>query len=45
MVGLQDFSVSPSPLGTNWVFDLIWTWLRLGLWGFRTKVLETGLDA
>ena len=23
--GLQDFSVSPSPLGTNWVLDLIGT--------------------
>ena len=28
-------SVSPSPLGTNWVFELIRTWLWLGLkvWG------------
>ena len=32
--GLQDFSVSPSPLGPNWVFDLGWTGLGLGLWGF-----------
>ena len=27
--GLQDFNVSPSPLGTNWVFELIGTWV----WG------------
>ena len=25
----HDFSVSPSPLGTNWVFQL--GWIRLGL--------------
>ena len=37
--GLQDFSVSPSPLGPNWVFELSWTGLRLGL-----GVLGTGLD-
>ena len=42
--GLQDFSVSPSPLGPNWVFDLGWTGLGLGLWGFWDKVLGTGLD-
>ena len=24
----KDFSVSPSPLVTNGVFELIWTWLR-----------------
>ena len=23
---LQDFSVSPSPLGTNWVFELVGHW-------------------
>ena len=42
--GLQDFSVSPSPLGPNWVFDLGWTGLGLGLRGFWDKVLGTGLD-
>ena len=42
--GLQDFSVSPSPLGPNWVFDLGWTGLGLGIWGFWDKVLGTGLD-
>ena len=31
--GLQDSSVSPSPLGTYWVSELIGTWLGLGLWG------------
>ena len=29
--GLQDFSVSPIPLGPNWVFELVWTGLGLGL--------------
>ena len=29
--GLQDFSVSPSPLGPNGVFELGWTGLGLGL--------------
>ena len=29
--GLQDFSVSPSPLGFNSVFELGWTGLGLGL--------------
>ena len=27
--GLQDFSVSPSPLGPNWVFELGWTGLGI----------------
>ena len=27
--GLQDFSVSPSPLGTNWGLELGWAW---GVW-------------
>ena len=27
--GLQNFSVSPSPLETNWVFELGWTLLGL----------------
>ena len=31
--GLQDFSVSPRSLGTFWVFDLLGTWLGLGLGG------------
>ena len=39
--GLQHFSVSPlAPL----VLDLIGTWLGLGLGGFGTKGLGTGLD-
>ena len=29
--GPHDFSVSPSPLWTNWVFELGWTGLVLGL--------------
>ena len=29
--GIQHFSVSPSPLGTTWVLELILTWLGLGL--------------
>ena len=37
--GLQDFSVSPSPLGPNWVFELGWIGSGLGL-----GVLGTGLD-
>ena len=37
--GLQDFSVSPSPLVPNWVFELGWTGLGLGL-----EVLGTELD-
>ena len=28
--GLQLFSVTPSPLGTNWVFELFGTWFGLG---------------
>ena len=39
-----DFSVSPSPLGTNWVLELIETWLGLGLEVFGTKGFGTGLD-
>ena len=30
---LQDLSVSPSPLGPNWVFELGWT--GLGVLGIR----------
>ena len=33
--GPQDFSVSPSSLGTNWVFEFFRTWFGLGLGGFR----------
>ena len=41
MGGLQHFSVSPlAPL----VLDLIGTWMGLGLGGFGTKGLGTGLD-
>ena len=39
--GLQDFSVSPSPLGPNWVFELGWTrldWVGEGRRGFGDKV-------
>ena len=42
--GLQDSSVSPSPHWTNWVSELIWTWLGLGPGGFGIKSLGTGLD-
>ena len=42
--GLQDFSVSPIPLGTNRVLELIGTWFGLGLVGFGTKGSGTGLD-
>ena len=28
--GPQDFSVSPSPLVTNWVFELSWGWAKVG---------------
>ena len=37
--GIQDSSVSPSPLGTNWVFELGRTGLGLGVDG-----LGIGLD-
>ena len=33
--GPQDLSVSPIPLGTDLVFELIGTWLGLGTKGFR----------
>ena len=42
--GPQDFSVNLSPLGTNWVFEHISTWLGLGLVGFGTKGLGQSLD-
>ena len=38
--GHQDFSVRPSPLGTNWVFELIEIWLGLGLGFFPILVVE-----
>ena len=42
--GLQHFSVSPSPLVTYWVLTLVGSCLGLGLGGFGTKGLGTGLD-
>ena len=39
--GPQDFSVSPSPLATNWVFELSWGWAKVG--GLGTKGLGPGL--
>ena len=39
--GLQDFSVSPSPLWVNLGFELGWTGLGLGLWGLGTNGLGT----
>ena len=35
--GLQDFSVSPSPLWVNLGFELGWTGLGLGLGGLGTR--------
>ena len=42
--GIQDFSASPSPLDTNWAFELIGTWLGFGLGVFGTKGSGPGLD-
>ena len=42
--GLQEFSVSPSPLGTNWGLELIGAWLGLGLGGLGAEGLGPGLD-
>ena len=45
--GPCDFSVSPSPLGTNLGFELGWTgldWVGVGPRGLGTKGLEAGLD-
>ena len=39
--GLQDFSVSHSPLGTNWGLELGWPW---GVWGLGVRGLGTELD-
>ena len=42
--GLQYFSVSPSPLGTNLGYELVLTKLGLGLGGLRTiRVFGQGL--
>ena len=38
------FFHSVSPIGTNWVLDLIGTYLGLGQRGFGTKSLGQGLD-
>ena len=40
---LQDFSVSPSPLFPNWVFELGWSWLGLGLGVLGIRFWEQGL--
>ena len=40
--GLQDFSVSPSPLWVNLGFKLGWTGLGLGLEGLGTKGFGVG---
>ena len=40
--GLQDFSVSPSPLWVNLGFKLGWTGLGLGLGGSGTKGFGVG---
>ena len=40
--GLQDFSVSPSPLWANLGFKLGWTGLGLGLEGFGTNGFGVG---
>ena len=39
----HDFSVSPSSLGTNLVFELGWTSLGLGLGVFGIRVWGQGL--
>ena len=41
--GLQDFSVSPSPLCPNGVFELGWTGLGLGLGVLGTRFWGQGL--
>ena len=42
--GLQDFSVSPSLFGTNFILKLLGFWFWLGLGDFGTKGLGTGLE-
>ena len=44
LVSVSQDSVSPSPLGTNWAFELGLTGLWLGLGGLGTKGFGTGLD-
>ena len=41
---MLDYSNTSFLHGTNWVFAPIWTWLGIGLGGFGTKGLGTGLD-
>ena len=41
--GPNDFSVNPSPFGTNLDFELGWTGLGLGRGGLGTKGLGQGL--
>ena len=41
--GLQDFSVSPSPLGPNWFFELGWNELGLSLGFFGISFWGQGL--
>ena len=44
MVGwVDDLSVSSSPLGTTFGFELGWTGLELGLGGLGIRVLGQGL--
>ena len=40
----MDFSVSPSPLGPNWVFELGFDLVAVGPRGLGDEVLGTGLD-
>ena len=42
--GIQHFSVSPSPFGTNLGFKLGWIGLGLGLGGSGNKGFGPGLD-
>ena len=44
VLGSSTMFISPSPLGTNWGYELGWTGMGLGLRGFETKGLGTGLD-
>ena len=42
--GQQYFTVTLSPLGTNWVFELFGTLMEEGLGGFGTRGFGQGLD-
>ena len=42
--GLKNSSVSPSPLGTNWVFEIGLTGFWMDLGGLGTKGSGTVLD-